>query len=278
MFNIPNILTAMNLISGVFAILLAAAGRLDLAPFVLFLAGFFDFLDGFVARKLNKQGELGKQLDSLADMVSFGVAPGVIMLFTIVVMIYPSDARWTDGYASFAHYSINNWFNSWCYGVPNSFDASIRYLPFFALVIPFFSLFRLAKFNLDNRQEDGFIGLPTPLNTMFFMFFPLATAATYNSWCIRPSQIPFIFDPYVMAVVCVLMSVLLVSELRLFSLKFKHFAWRGNEIRYLFLLISICLIFTLFVWSIPIIVFLQLILSFIENQLKKSKDEIQSGN
>jgi CDP-diacylglycerol--serine O-phosphatidyltransferase len=277
MFNIPNLFTAANLICGVISILLTLAGRIDLAPFVIFLGAFFDFFDGFLARKLNVSSEMGKQLDSLADMVTFGVAPGFLMLVVIIATIYIDGPFFTEDFASHVHFQLQNWINAVFYGVPNSMDASIKYLPFVALFIPFMSMFRLAKFNLDTRQIDAFIGLPTPLNTLFFTFFPLVLWTEFDIWKYDEGIFGFLFNPYFLCVIIVLMSLLLVSELPLFSLKFKHFKWQSNEIRFIFLLISVILIGFLLVWSIPLIVFLYLILSVIDNKLsKQTKNEVQS--
>jgi len=256
---------------------MAFFGRIDLAPFVLFIAGICDFLDGMVARLLNQKSELGKQLDSLADMVSFGVAPGVIMMVACVAAIYPEDAAFVKTFPEYVHFSFTNWGNALFFNVPNSMDASIKYLPLMAFVIPFFSLFRLAKFNIDTRQEERFIGVPTPLNTVFFMFFPLAMLETFQAWKSDSTVFSSVFDPYLMCVVMVGMSLLLVSEIKLMSLKFKQFNWSGNMYRYLFLLISITLIAVLKVWSIPIIVFLYVIISLLENIKSKNRiNEIQS--
>jgi CDP-diacylglycerol--serine O-phosphatidyltransferase len=138
-------------------------------------------------------------------------------------------------------------------------------------------MFRLAKFNLDERQSEAFIGLPTPLNTLFFTFFPLFLWTEFEVWKYDEGIFGYLFNPYFLCVLIVLMSLLLVSELPLFSLKFKHFKWRGNEIRLSFLLTSTILIAVLLVWSIPLIVFLHLILSVIDNKLsKKTKNEVQS--
>lgn len=178
MFNIPNLFTAANMLCGFVSIILALFGRIDLAPLFILVALIFDFLDGFIARRMNLQGELGKQLDSLADMVTFGIAPGIIMLVMIVIGIDFSALLSKESGTNFqntelsyyAFIQIWDWIQALIYGVPNDFDASIKYLPFIALIIPFFSMFRLAKFNLDKRQSDRFRGIPTPLNTIFFFF------------------------------------------------------------------------------------------------------------
>lgn len=277
MFNIPNLFTASNLICGVVAIILTLVGRIDLAPFAIFLGALFDFFDGFLARKLKVSSEMGKQLDSLADMVTFGVAPGLLIMVVMIVTIYIDGPFFEDNFVSHVHFQLQNWVNAVFYNVPNSMDASIKFLPFVGLFIPFMSMFRLAKFNLDTRQSDSFIGVPTPLNTLFFTFFPLILWIEYDAWSQDPGIFEYIFNPYFLIGLIVLMSLLLVAEIPLFALKFKHFKWKGNEIRFIFLLTSVILIATLLVWSIPLIVFLQLILSIVDNKYsKKQVNEIQS--
>lgn len=269
MFNIPNLFTAANLICGVIAIILALSGRIEIAPFVIYLGALFDFFDGFLARKLKVSSEMGKQLDSLADMVTFGVAPGILMMVVMITTIYIDGPFYTNDFASHVHFQLQNWINAVFYNVPNSMDASIKYLPFAAMFIPFMSMFRLAKFNLDTRQSDSFIGVPTPLNTFFFTFFPLILWMEFDVWKYDEGIIGYVFNSYFLVGLIILMSLLLVAEIPLFSLKFKHFKWKGNEIRFSFLLISAILIPILLVWAIPIIVFLQLILSVIDNKFSK---------
>lgn len=245
---IPNLLTAGNLVGGILAIILALTGKLEQAPIWILISAVFDFLDGFAARLLKVQSELGKQLDSLADMVTFGVAPGIIIF---VFFNHALQGHGIEGY---------NW------------------TAYFALLIPLCSLFRLAKFNLDTRQTDIFIGLPTPAMTIFFATFPLLLSDAINpftEW--KMHIIGFISHPVVLTSLIVVMSTLMLLELPLFALKFKHFKFKGNEIRYIFLTISLGLLATLFVWALPIIILLYIILSLINNLTKKSvKDEIQS--
>jgi len=261
MINIPNVLTAANMISGIIAILLTFAGRIDLAPFAIFAGAIFDFLDGLLARKLGVAGPLGKQLDSLADMVTFGVAPGMMML---VMMSMDIPAYIESPHAEIIYYDFFQYINQLLAGEVN------YAVPFFALSIPFFSIFRLAKFNVDLRQTDRFIGLPTPANTLFFMTFPLVLC--YGD--LGSSEIiATVYEPAFMAILCVGMSLLLIAEIPLFALKFPNFKLKGNEIRYLFLLISAVLIIVFKTWSIALIVFLYLILSLIENLINKKEDE-----
>lgn len=271
MFNLPNLLTAANLLSGCVAIILALSGRIDLAPFAIFAGLLFDFLDGFLARKMKIAGELGKQLDSLADMVTFGLAPGVIMMVVMISSIYMDSLTLAEQFPSYVHQELHLWVNAVFYGVPNDMDASIKYLPFAALFIPFMSMFRLAKFNIDTRQSDSFIGVPTPLNTLFFMFFPLCMGMYFEDWKNTESIYQQLFNTYFLLGFVLLMPVFLVAELPLFSLKFKHFRWEKNEIRFIFL--GACLIFIPFlhVWSIPLIVFLYMNLSLLNNRNNKKE-------
>ncbi len=278
MFNIPNLFTAANMLCGFVSIILALFGRIDLAPLFILAAVVFDFLDGFIARKMNLQGELGKQLDSLADMVTFGIAPGIIMLVMIVIGIDFSALLSKESGTSFqntelsyyAFIQIWDWIQALIYGVPNDFNASIKFLPFTALLIPFFAMFRLAKFNLDKRQSDRFRGVPTPLTTIFFLFFPLYFSFNLNQWEHQENWILMLFDCYTLSVITVLFSVLMVTDIPLISLKFKTWTWNENKFRYILVGSSLIIIPLFWIWAILIIVFLYLLLSLIENyQLKK---------
>lgn len=263
MFNVPNLLTACNMLCGILSILLSLSGRIDLAPYPLFLGAVLDFLDGFVARLLKQQGELGKQLDSLADMVTFGLAPGIMMM--VILILFTGT-----GYPSNINHAFHSWFDDVFMGRQPNF------LPFLALLIPFFSMFRLAKFNIDTRQSDRFIGLPTPANTLFFCTFPLVLTQNLveGSWQYNLTEV--IFHPWFLMIAIIVMSLMLVAELPLFALKFKSFRWKSNEIRYLFLITCSLLIPLTQFWSLGIIILLYLVLSLIENLLKAKKHEIQS--
>ena len=269
MFNVPNLFTAGNMLCGILSILLSLSGRTDLAAFPIFIGAFFDFLDGFLARLLKQQGELGKQLDSLADMVTFGIAPGIMML---VLLISVSDGTvLTDNI-----FASKDVFTNWFAGLYTE-NPGFSWLPFIALFIPFMSMFRLAKFNIDTRQSESFIGVPTPANTIFFTAFPLILLNRYSAPGVEDTIIRFIYQPAVIIPIIIVMSLLLVSEIPLFALKFKTFGWKKNKIRYIFLITCLILIPTLLVWSIPIIVLLYIVLSVIENIFfKKKQHEIKS--
>ena len=165
---------------------------------------------------------------------------------------------------------IWDWIQALIYGVPNDFDASIKYLPFIALIIPFFAMFRLAKFNLDKRQSERFRGVPTPLNTIFFLFFPLYFSFNLNQWEHQEKWILMLFDCYTLSAITVLFSFLMVTDIPLISLKFKTWTWNENKFRYILVGSSLIIIPLFWIWAILIIVFLYLLLSLIENyQLKK---------
>lgn len=290
MFSLPNILTASNLICGILAIFFSMMGRIDMAPVFITAALLFDFLDGFLARKMGISGELGKQLDSLADMVTFGVVPGVLCFILLIInggveiTSLPestiSSPYLYDSFGMSVHTIISFYFadltGNPIASAPFHFSGTTLYLPFIALLIPFFSLFRLAKFNLDTRQSDRFLGLPTPANTLFFMAIPLFLWDAWGETGWKVIIAELLIKPTVLISFIVLFSLLLVSEIPLIALKFKHFSWKGNEFRYVQILVSIVLFVLLSFRAIPIILFLYLILSITDNFFeKKRKHEIQ---
>jgi CDP-diacylglycerol--serine O-phosphatidyltransferase len=279
---IPNLFTAGNLVGGILAIIFTLNGRIDMAPYFIFASAIFDFLDGFMARLLKVPSELGKQLDSLADMVTFGVAPG-LMVYEMIrqgifLKYYFQDflpSLWTGFYPAAIDSMSGKLVDTESVCSSNEI-LSIDYLPYFAFIIPVFALFRLAKFNLDTRQSDAFIGLPTPAMTLFFAVMPILIKTgldNFGSWQYEISML--ILNPYFLISASILFSILMLVELPLFALKFKHFKWKGNEIRFIFLTISVVLLATLFLWAIPLIVILYVILSLIYTQIRKAKtDEI----
>ena len=283
MFGIANLLTSFNLLGGICSIIFSLSGRLDWAVYALAVSALLDFLDGFVARLTKSNGPLGQQLDSLADLVSFGVAPGMFMFVMIIIGIDPSgllkNAEGIQAYKGvwqeYVVAQLIDWKAAFFYGRNNIYNASIMYLPFAALIIPFFAMFRLAKFNLDERQTDKFIGVPTPTATIFYAFFPLYFWFELDNWSHQAAWIHVLFDCYALVAICVLFAVLMVSELPLLALKFKNFRWAGNQFRYLLLGVSLISILLFLVWAIPIIVILYLILSIIEH-FQFKKHEIQS--
>ena len=284
MFSIPNILTGFNLLSGLVSIIFLFSGRLEFAVLAIFIGAFFDFSDGLVARILKKQGEMGKQLDSLADIVTFGVAPGLLVFVLLILsggleitlsMGLSVADFWKEGSMSNSvHYWINTYlndlFNSEISQYPSLFKGWYLVLPFLAFLIPFMSLFRLAKFNIDTRQTEHFIGLNTPANTIFFASFALMLWDGYgtNDWR-SVLSLTLIKDQVLMSFI-VLFSVLLVAEIKLFSFKFKSLDFKSNAVRYLFVLGSIILFSVLFVWAIPIIIILYIVVSLILSRISNN--------
>lgn len=208
--QIPNILTLLNLFSGCIAILMAFRNNFEGVVIWVAIAALFDFLDGMAARLLNAFSPIGKELDSLADLVSFGVAPASVL------------------YILMSNYFLLN-------GAPVTIS---HYAPYLAFIIPLFAAYRLAKFNIDERQSTYFIGLPTPANGLFWISY------CYGLQKIAPLN-ELIF--YLTVMLIALFSWLMVSEISMFSLKIKKLSVKGNE-RQLVLIILFVLLTTL--WGI----------------------------
>lgn len=241
--HIPNILTLGNLFCGTVATIFAIKGDF-VATAILVLIGIgFDFLDGFVARILNVQAELGKQLDSLADMVTSGVVPGLVMM-QLLVNAFDTDAVGYFGIDTYAK------------------TGSI--VPYIGLLLTLLAGYRLAKFNIDERQSDSFIGLPTPAMCLFIVSLPLI--AEYSN---QAFFVGLIHNKVFLIAITFILSFTMVSELPLFSLKFKNYSIKDNVIKYGFLLFSIVLLIALKFVSIPVIILLYILLSLINN-LKKT--------
>jgi len=204
--NLPNILTLANLASGILAIIAVFDGRWDLILWLLGASLVFDLLDGLVARALKVHSELGLQLDSLADMVSFGVAPGIALFQT-----FQSAGRGGEPIPEF--------------------------LPYLALLVPIFSAMRLAKFNIDSRQAEHFIGMPTPANAILIYSISL-----WAQWTENATTEAILFHPFFLTIFTIASSLLLVAELPLMSLKVKDWTWKGNRSR-IVLILAIVLLF-----------------------------------
>lgn len=205
--HIPNLITCLNVTSGTVAVFLAFHGELLLAASCVLLAMFFDFFDGLAARLLHVKSDMGKELDSLADSVSFGLVPAVLAYFLIkdVVLI-----------RSFTSFYI---WKPWV-------EHVLVYSP---VIIPGFSIYRLAKFNLDSRQTHSFIGMPTPANALFWVLL------VFTFYYDRETFFHVWGNPLVLALCVFVFSALLVSELPMFSLKIKNFSFRENKALYIFI-------------------------------------------
>src|ERR1700744_1341745 len=232
--HLPNAITCANLFSGCIGIVLAFKGNLIAASYAIFLSAIFDFFDGLASRVLKSFSGIGKDLDSLADMVSFGVLPAVIM-YQIMLQ---------------AH----------------QIDKVSDYLNFIAFLIPVFSALRLAKFNQDTRQAENFIGLPTPANAILIASFPLIL--DHHNRYFEPS----LQNPWVLSIFIILMCALLVAEMPMMSLKFKNKDFNKNIYRYLLLLFSAILILFFKFAAVPVVILLYITLSII--QFRFSNDKI----
>jgi CDP-diacylglycerol-serine O-phosphatidyltransferase len=223
--HIPNTITCCNLISGCIAIAYAFSGKIEISFTWIIIGAVFDFFDGMSARLLKVSSPIGKELDSLADIVTFGVAPSTILFSKLGIMSYPS------------------------------FLESLRgILPFIAYIMAAFSALRLAKFNLDERQTLGFIGLPTPANALFWGSLLIGLGKRIDS------------SPLMCILIIVgifISSWLMVSEIPMFALKFKEWGWKKNQIKYIFLLTCIPLIAIFGITGFAIIVAWYVIISYI---------------
>lgn len=222
--HIPNAITCANLFSGCIGIVAAFKGNLEISAYFVLLAGTFDFFDGLVARLLNVKSEIGKQLDSLADMVSFGFLPGVVMFQLLKTSDYTNE-----------------------------------YLAYFGFFITIFSALRLAKFNIDERQNEDFIGLNTPMNTLFIVSLPFIA-----------KDYPVLIGSSTVLIAVILTSCfLLVSEIKIFSFKLKGLSWKADQMKFIFLLLSLILIIVLKFVAVPFILVLYVAFSIAHFKLNK---------
>lgn len=223
--QIPNTITCCNLISGCIAVSYALASNYEMAFLFIIIGAVFDFFDGMSARLLGVSSPIGKELDSLADDVTFGVAPASIIFDWLYTQEYPE-----------------------CLG----FAAPI--IPYLAFLIAAFSALRLAKFNLDERQTTSFIGLPTPANALFWASLIVGSGDVLSM-------------PLVLVMIFV-SSWILVAEIPMFALKFKHWGWKGNEVKYIFVILCVPSLLILKTSGFAFIVFLYVVMSIITNRKK----------
>ncbi len=239
--------------------MLAVNDRLIEAAIFVLIGIFFDFFDGLVARLLNVQSELGLQLDSLADMVTSGVVPGIVM-YQLFERTLHED--WKNGLSC----EIGNWRAFEESGILSwGRETSIHFLPFVGLLLTLAAAYRLANFNIDERQTSSFIGLPTPAMTLFILSLPLILA--YGDNVVVNN---LILNKYILIAITLFFSVLMNAEIPLFSLKFKNFSFKNNVLEIFFIIISIILIIVLKIISIPIIILSYILISLIKNTTSKS--------
>lgn len=216
--HIPNVLTLGNLLCGCIGITYAFSGNLEYAAYLIWIGAGFDFFDGFLARILNVKSLIGKELDSLADMVSFGVLPSVIMF----IMVTERNEN--------------------------------ALLPYLTFSIAAFAALRLAKFNIDENQTESFLGLPTPANAFFISSLPLILSK--NTIEMSDNVVSL-----VLVAIGLILSLLMVSGIPMFSLKFKDLSWQHNYIRYIFAILSLILLVWLNILAIPLIITVYILLS-----------------
>ena len=224
--HIPNAITCCNLVSGCLSILFLTQNMPVKAALMIFVAGLFDFLDGFSARLLKVHSPIGADLDSLSDVVSFGVAPGFIMY----------------------------WLMSRSFDLPQWCIAGIKVLPCLAFLLTVFSAIRLARFNVDETQKTSFRGIPAPGMAIFIASLPLALSQVHH---LKDGALSY----WACIGITLIFSFMMVSRLRFFSFKMKSAKWKGNEVRWVFLLVAL-VSFMIFKWlALPFVMMLYILLS-----------------
>lgn len=238
--HIPNLITLLNLFSGCIALLFVSHHKYELVFFFVSLGIFFDFFDGFFARLYQVQSPLGLQLDSLADMVTSGVVPGFVMYQLIFeyqnVGVSPMDAY---------------------------FPLTMVF-PLLGFAITLGSCYRLAKFNIDTRQTDSFIGLPTPANALLILSLPLVISTSTSDFIVSA-----LVNPYVLIGISFLSAYLLNAEIPLFSLKIKQFTVAKYKIQLVFLALTVLLLVFFHVAGIPLVILTYVLLSVIHNKMNR---------
>lgn len=237
--HIPNAITLLNLSTGLLAIIAIFRGYFDEAFIFVCLGIFLDFWDGFLARKFNVAGPLGVQLDSLADMVTCGVVPG-LMMFRLFEDIQQTQPEYMLTEETFY----------------------MGFVPYLGFLITIASCYRLANFNIDTRQTDSFIGLPTPANALVIMSIPMIQYA--NDFEMLTA---ILYNPYVLLVITLISAYILNAEIPLFSLKIKEFTWSKYKMQILFLIGSLVSFFILGFVAIPLIIISYVLVSVISNKM-----------
>lgn len=238
--NIPDAITCLNLLSGCYALIFVFSGNLEYASYMVFLAMIFDFFDGFAARMLQVNSGIGKQLDSLADVISFGLVPSFMLYHMIKVIFENSD----ESYSPFL-------------------VALVLMSPFMLVVA---SALRLARFNVDVEQSVVFKGLPTPASAMFVVALPFFGHSKLFDleWIIT--------NPYYLVLISIFLSFMMISSFRLISLKFTEFSWTKNSMRYILIGGAALLIFFFGFASLSFIVLLYLLISFVDTRISNTNN------
>ena len=240
--QVPNLITLLNLLSGCIGVILAMQNNLVGAAIFVGLGIFFDFFDGLAARSLKVQSELGLQLDSLADLITSGLVPGIVMFQLMKKSIgaeYELTREWGSG---------------------SVLDFNFPVFALLGLLITLGSAYRLAKFNIDDRQTTSFIGLPTPANAIFILSLPLILIYQSEAWVLD-----LILNKWFLLAVSVLSCFMLNAEIPLFALKFKNFSLKDNWYRFAFLIFALATLVLFQYLALPIIIVSYVLLSVILN-------------
>ena len=243
--QIPNLFTMLNLFCGCVALVMVSQNNFEWSFFFVCLGIFFDFFDGFFARKFGVAGPLGVQLDSLADMVTSGVVPG----YTIFRFLGEIDVK---------EFVLNNCIYQY---------RGADYIPYLGFIITLGACYRLAKFNIDTRQSDSFIGLPTPANTLFFTSLPLLHI--FSEYVKDDINLNFTLLKIVLVALVLLSAYIMNAEIPLFSLKIKNFSFAKYKLQIFFLVVSVLMLIFLHILAVPLIIILYVLLSVINNIVTK---------
>ena len=253
--HVPNIITALNMLCGTIAAIFAVQGNLIMAALFVGLGIFFDFFDGLAARALNVKSEVGLQLDSLADMITSGLVPGIVMYQLFLRALPGTVASTTDSWSADAT-------TSW-------FEWNIPFLGIFGLLVVAASGYRLAKFNVDERQTDSFIGLPTPANAMLILSLPLILV--YQP---HPIAVSLILNEWFLVGLTIFSCYMLNAEIPLFALKFSDWSFKKNKLRYSFIAFCLIMIILFQFIAIPLIIASYVLLSIISNKSESKKTKL----
>ncbi|MFV5686379.1 CDP-alcohol phosphatidyltransferase family protein [Flavobacterium sp. GB2R13] len=232
--HIPNLITLLNLFCGCIALVFAFHRNFEMAFYFVCLGIFLDFFDGFFARLFKVSSPLGLQLDSLADMVTSGVVPGLVMY----QMLINTSTTMSESY--------------------------MQIFPYLGFIITLGSCYRLANFNIDTRQTDSFIGLPTPANALFVLSLPLVLKYSDSLFLLE-----ILTNQWVLLVVTLLSAYMLNAEIPLFSLKIKKFSFKDNALQIIFLLLSLLLLVFFQYLGIPLLIIFYILLSVVNNKVLK---------
>jgi len=240
--------TLLNLLCGSVATIFAVNGNMKLTALFVFLGIFFDFFDGLLSRKLNVQSTLGLQLDSLADMVTSGLVPGLVMFHLLSMTIDKSvfDAVAGD-WPTIMYWS----------------DFRMSIIPFFGLFITLASAYRLAKFNISTNQSDSFIGLPTPANALLILSLPLILEFQHNDM-----MNAIILNTWFLFAITALSCYLLNAHIKLLSFKFKNFSFKDNASRYILIMLSAIIVVIFQFAAIPLIIAAYILISLLDKSPK----------